>query len=63
MKFDVFPFAGECTAAEIRRGREEVVASKASVIIGAGGRKVLDAGRGSAVPCDGEYGLVSVSGR
>jgi hypothetical protein len=39
MKFDVFPFAGECTAAEIRRGREEVVASKASVIIGQAGAK------------------------
>jgi glycerol dehydrogenase len=48
MNFEVFPFAGECTAAEIRRGREAAVASKARVIIGAGGGKVLDAARAIA---------------
>ncbi len=46
--FDVFPFAGECTAAEVRRGREAAVASKARVVIGAGGGKVLDAARAIA---------------
>jgi glycerol dehydrogenase len=48
MNFEVFPFAGECTAAEIRRGREAAVASKTRVIIGAGGGKVLDAARAIA---------------
>lgn len=46
--FEVFPFAGECTAAEIRRGREAAVARKARVIIGAGGGKVLDTARAIA---------------
>jgi glycerol dehydrogenase len=48
MNFEVFPFAGQCTAAEIRRGREAAVASKARVIIGAGGGKVLDTARAIA---------------
>ena len=48
MNFEVFPFAGECTAAEIRRGGEAAKASKARVIIGAGGGKVLDAARAIA---------------
>jgi glycerol dehydrogenase len=48
MTFEVFPFAGECTAAEIRRGREAAVACMAGVIIGAGGGKVLDAARAIA---------------
>ena len=48
MSFEVFPFAGECTAAEIRRGRQAAVASKARVIIGAGGGKVLDTARAIA---------------
>jgi len=48
MNFEVFPFAGECTAAEIRRGREAAVASKVRIIIGAGGGKVLDAARAIA---------------
>jgi len=47
MSFEVFPFAGECTAAEIRRGRQAAVASKARVI-GAGGGKVLDTARAIA---------------
>jgi glycerol dehydrogenase len=48
MDFEIFRFAGECTAAEIRRGSEVAVASKARVIIGAGGGKVLDAARAIA---------------
>ncbi len=48
MNFEIFPFAGECTAAEISRGREAAVASKARVIIGAGGGKVLDTARAIA---------------
>lgn len=48
MNFEVFPFAGECTAAEIRRGGEAAIASKARVIVGAGGGKVLDAARAIA---------------
>lgn len=48
MNFEVFPFAGECTAAEILRGREAAVAGKARVIIGAGGGKVLDTARAIA---------------
>lgn len=48
MNFEVFRFAGECTAAEIRRGCEAAVAGKARVIIGAGGGKVLDAARAVA---------------
>lgn len=46
MDYAVFPFAGECTAAEIRRGGE--AGGKARIIIGAGGGKVLDAARAIA---------------
>ena len=46
MNFEIFTFSGECTAAEISHRREAAVASKARVIIGAGGGKVLDAGLG-----------------
>ena len=48
MKHEVFPFAGECTAAEIRRGGEAAKATKARVVVGAGGGKVLDAARAIA---------------
>src|ERR1051325_6918670 len=48
MNFEVFSFAGECTAAEIRRGAEAAAAHKARVIVGAGGGKVLDAARAIA---------------
>jgi len=48
IRFEVFPFAGECTAAEIRRGGESAVACGAKVIVGAGGGKVLDAARAIA---------------
>ena len=42
------PFAGECTAAEIRRGCQAAQALKAGVVIGAGGGKVLDTVRAIA---------------
>jgi glycerol dehydrogenase len=45
---EVFPFAGECTAAEIRRGCEAAQALKANVMIGAGGGKALDTVRAIA---------------
>jgi glycerol dehydrogenase len=48
MEYQIFAFAGECTAAEVRRGGEAAVAGKARVVIGAGGGKVLDAARAIA---------------
>jgi glycerol dehydrogenase len=45
---EVFPFGGECTAAEILRGDQAARAIKARVIIGAGGGKVLDTARAIA---------------
>jgi glycerol dehydrogenase len=48
MSHTVFPFAGECTAAEIRRGCQAAQDAKARVVIGAGGGKVLDAARAMA---------------
>lgn len=48
MEYQVFAFAGECTASEVRRGGEAAMAAKASVVIGAGGGKVLDAARAIA---------------
>jgi glycerol dehydrogenase len=48
MSHAVFPFGGECTAAEIRRGRQAAQAANARVVIGAGGGKVLDTARAIA---------------
>jgi glycerol dehydrogenase len=48
MSHDVLSFAGECTLAEIRRGGEVARATKARVVIGAGGGKVLDTARAIA---------------
>src|SRR6187200_1606595 len=48
MEYQVFAFAGECTASEVRRGGEAAIAMKARVVIGAGGGKVLDAARAIA---------------
>lgn len=47
-RYEVFPFGGECTAAEVRRGSEQARAAGARVIVGAGGGKVLDTGRAVA---------------
>lgn len=44
----IFRFAGECTAAEIRRGGQAARDAGARVIIGAGGGKVLDTARAIA---------------
>ena len=48
MNHEVFRFAGECTAAEIRRGDEAARAMNARVVIGAGGGKALDTVRAIA---------------
>jgi len=48
MRHEVFPLAGECSAAEIRRGCQAAQAMKARVMIGAGGGKVLDTVRAIA---------------
>lgn len=48
MGHEVFRFAGECTAAEIRRGCQAARDIGARVVIGAGGGKVLDTVRAIA---------------
>lgn len=48
MRHAVFAFAGECTAAEIRRGDQAARDAHAKVVIGAGGGKVLDTARAIA---------------
>jgi glycerol dehydrogenase len=45
---EIFPFAGECTAAEIQRGGQAAREAGARVVIGAGGGKVLDTARAIA---------------
>ncbi len=46
--YEIFPFAGECTAAEVQRGVTAARQINAKIIIGAGGGKVLDAARAIA---------------
>lgn len=48
MSYEVLPFAGECTAAEIRRGGEAARSAGARVVVAAGGGKVLDTVRAIA---------------
>jgi glycerol dehydrogenase len=48
MLHEVFRFAGECTATEIRSGGKAARDLKAQVVIGAGGGKVLDTARAIA---------------
>jgi len=48
MQHEIFRFAGECTAAEIRSGSKAAGDIKAQVVIGAGGGKVLDTARAIA---------------
>ncbi len=48
MRYTIFSFSGECTAAEIRRGVQAARDSGAKVVIGAGGGKVLDTARAIA---------------
>jgi glycerol dehydrogenase len=48
MSHAIFPFGGECTAVEIRRGCQAAQETNARVVIGAGGGKVLDAARAIA---------------
>lgn len=48
MSHAVFPFGGECTASEIRRGCQAAREADARVVVGAGGGKVLDTARAIA---------------
>jgi glycerol dehydrogenase len=48
MSHAVFPFSGECTAAEIRRACQAAREADTGVVIGAGGGKVLDSARAIA---------------
>jgi glycerol dehydrogenase len=48
MRHGVFPFGGECTAAEVQRGCEAAREMNARTVIGAGGGKVLDTARAIA---------------
>jgi glycerol dehydrogenase len=48
MRYEVFNFAGECTALEIKRGGQAAGEINARVVIGAGGGKVLDTARAIA---------------
>jgi glycerol dehydrogenase len=48
MRYAIYPFGGECTAAEIRRGCLAAREANAQVVIGAGGGKVLDTARAIA---------------
>lgn len=50
--YQVFPFTGECTSAEIARGVEAGRAMGAKIVIGAGGGKVLDTSRAVASDLD-----------
>src|SRR5512135_629157 len=48
----VHPFGGECSRAEIERGKEAARQAQAQVIVGAGGGKVLDTARAVAADLD-----------
>jgi glycerol dehydrogenase len=48
MRHAIYPFGGECTAAEIRRGCQAAREANARVVVGAGGGKVLDTARAIA---------------
>lgn len=48
LSFDVLEFGGECSLAEIYRGKEEAGRIAASVVIGVGGGKALDTARAIA---------------
>ena len=47
-KYEILPFRGECSAAEIERCKDAARALSAGVIVGAGGGKVLDTARAAA---------------
>lgn len=52
IKHSVHPFGGECSLAEIERGKAEAKKQGARVIVGAGGGKLLDAARAVAADLD-----------
>lgn len=51
-EYSVIEFNGECTLTEIERCKQEALRSKAKVIVGAGGGKVLDTARAVAADLD-----------
>ena len=57
MSHEIFPFGGECTAAEIQRGCQSARDTGAKLVIGAGGGKVLDTAR--AIASDLELPVVN----
>lgn len=48
IQYEIFQFAGECTAEEVRRGCQAAQKAAVQIIIGAGGGKVLDTARAVA---------------
>jgi glycerol dehydrogenase len=52
IKHSVHPFGGECSLAEIERGKTEAKKQGARVIVGAGGGKLLDVARAVAADLD-----------
>jgi glycerol dehydrogenase len=50
--YAVYAFGGECSLSEIERIKQTAVQSKANVVVGAGGGKVLDAARAAAADLD-----------
>lgn len=52
LDFTVMDFAGECSFAEITRGKEEARRVSASIVVGAGGGKALDTARAIASELD-----------
>jgi glycerol dehydrogenase len=50
--YAVYPFGGECSPAEIARGKTEAKRQGARVIVGAGGGKLLDTARAVAADLD-----------
>ncbi len=52
LSFEVLPFGGECSLAEIARGKDAANKVGAAVIVGVGGGKALDAARAVAAELD-----------
>ncbi len=48
LDFEILPFGGECSLAEISRGKEAACEIGATVIVGVGGGKALDTARAVA---------------
>lgn len=52
LDYDIYDFGGECSMAEIAKGRDAARQCSAGLIIGVGGGKALDAARAIAAECD-----------